>query len=265
MYKIRSPLDGIRSPFPRWQGFSPASLFAAGEAGFWGEVNPSTLWQDVARTSPVTAAGQSVASWQLNTASGPIYATQSTAGNRPIYQTDGTYQWLEFDGPTSNRWLQTPAINFSATDEVTVIAGLRKLSDAAQGIVVELGAPALGFFNVQAPSGAGANNFGSNARGSITSGAAYSQIAPSTQVYTLTNKISTDSLIVRGNGVQLATSASDQGTGNYANDIIFIGRRNGTSAPFNGRLHSLIVRGALTSGVTLTNAEAWSNVRTGAF
>lgn len=246
-------------------GFGPASLFAAGEAGFWGEVNTSTLWQDVARTSPVTAAGQSVQSWMLRTAAGGvIYATQSTTGNAPIYQTDGNGRgFLLFDG--IDDWLQTPAVNFSATDKVTVIAGLRKLSDAARAMVVELGPPAVGKFAIEAPSAPGGNNITTVGGGSINIGTSYPAVAPITQVTTILQDIAGDSLIIRGNGAQLGSSSSDQGTGNLANDIVYIGRRGGASLPFNGRLHALIVRGALTSGVTLTNAELWTNARTGAF
>jgi hypothetical protein len=44
---------------------------------------------------------------------------------------------------------------------------------------------------------------------------------------------------------------------------MFIGRRQGTSRPFNGRIYSLIVRGLLTSGDDLTNAETYVAGETG--
>jgi len=250
-------------------GFGPASLFAAGEAGFWGEVNPSTLWQDVARTLPVTAAGQSVQSWMLRTAAGGvIYATQAATGNAPQYQIDGNGRgFLLFDG--IDDWLQTPAINFSATDEVTVIAGVRKLSDAARAMLVEITSGGAQTFRLEAPSGAGLQQYNYYSRGSLVpspdSASFLGVAAPVTSVVSGQSKIATDTLTIRVNGVAGTSSTGDQGTGNYANDIVFIGRRAGTTLPFNGRIYSLIVRGALTSGVTLTNAEAWSNARTGAF
>jgi hypothetical protein len=40
---------------------------------------------------------------------------------------------------------------------------------------------------------------------------------------------------------------TDQGTGNYGNYPLYIGRRAGTSLPFNGHLYSLIGIGRLTT------------------
>lgn len=248
-------------------GFSPAALFAAGEAGFWGEVTTADLWQDTARTTPVTAAGQAVASWRLRTASGVIYAEQATAGNRPLYQLDGSRGFLEFDGATSNRWLQTPAVNFSASDEVTVVAGFRKLSDAARATVVELTNAATGRFTIEAPSAAATANLIFLSSGTTPAASASSNVypAPFSAVLTGLGKISTDTSILRVNGAQINSVATDQGTGNFSNAIVYIGRRGGASQPFSGRLYGLIARGALTSGAQLTAVERWMNERTGAF
>jgi hypothetical protein len=66
--------------------FSPLSLFAASEPGLWCDFGDlSTLFQDTAGTTPVTAAGQSVA--RINDKSGRgNHATQATAAQRPQYQ-----------------------------------------------------------------------------------------------------------------------------------------------------------------------------------
>lgn len=54
----------------------------------------SSLWQDVAGTIPVTEAGQAVA--RVDDLSGAgRHLTQSTAGSRMTYQTDGSLHWLE--------------------------------------------------------------------------------------------------------------------------------------------------------------------------
>ncbi len=63
MRRITSPLDGIRSPFGRRFGstFSPAILFAASEPGVWYDPSDlTTLFQDAAGTTPVTAVEQPV-------------------------------------------------------------------------------------------------------------------------------------------------------------------------------------------------------------
>jgi len=99
-------LVGIPSPFglTRRAGgdaapaFDPASLFASNEEGVWYDPSDlSTLYQDSTGTTPVTADGDPVGRIEDKSGNGN-HATQSTAANRPVYRTDGTLHWLEFDG-----------------------------------------------------------------------------------------------------------------------------------------------------------------------
>jgi len=70
-------------------GFSPAALFAASEQGAWLDPSDlSTLYQDTAGTTPVTAAGQAVGMIRDKSGRGN-HATQATAGDRPLYENDG--------------------------------------------------------------------------------------------------------------------------------------------------------------------------------
>jgi hypothetical protein len=62
----------------------------------------------------------------------PPYQRVNTATD---YDTAGFPMYLSFDGVDD--WLVTPSIDFTGTDKMTVLAGVRKLSDA-RGIVVEL-------------------------------------------------------------------------------------------------------------------------------
>ncbi|MCP3656857.1 MAG: hypothetical protein GY766_18510, partial [Herbaspirillum sp.] len=62
MREIVSPLDGFASPFGPQRGFNPLRIFANDEPGAWFEANDSTtLFTDVAGTTPVTAPGDAVA------------------------------------------------------------------------------------------------------------------------------------------------------------------------------------------------------------
>jgi hypothetical protein len=70
---------------------------------------------------------------------------------------------------------------------------------------------------------------------------------------------------LRLNGSDIQTVTSDQGTGNYGNYPIYIGRRGGTTLPFNGRLYGLIVRGAASSDAQIVAAERYMNFKTGAY
>ena len=78
--------------------FSPVTLFANGEQGVWYDPSDlSTLFQDSAGTTPVTADSQPVG-LALDKSGNGNHASQATATARPLYRTDGTRHWLEFDG-----------------------------------------------------------------------------------------------------------------------------------------------------------------------
>ena len=162
--------------------------------------------------------------------------------------------YLNFDG--SDDGLRTNTINFSATDEVTILAGVGKQSETA-GIIAELS-------DSSAPSGVwlfdnssgGGTNYRFLSRGTaIAQANANSLAAPRNDVLSMFSKISTDNLAIRSKGVQVGTSTSDQGTGNFGSYPVFIGRRGGTSSPFNGRMYQLIVRGKVSTTSELQQTE----------
>ena len=73
-------------------------LFADGKQGVWYDPSDkSTLFQDVAGTVPVTKDGDPVGLMRDKSGNGN-HATQSVSTSRPIYKTDDTLHWLEFDG-----------------------------------------------------------------------------------------------------------------------------------------------------------------------
>jgi hypothetical protein len=243
---------------------SPASLFANGEVGVWYDPSDiTTLFQDSAGTIPVTAAGQSVRR-MLDKSGRGNHATQAVLAQAPTYQIDGNgFPYLLFDGVDDG--MVTSAINFTVTDAVTIWAGLRKQSDAARACFVELGiSMATGRFNIEAPSGA-LNDIALFSGGTALQAIGAVVAAPSTRVMSGQAKISTDLLKIRLNGVDAGSNSADQGTGNYSNSILFIGRRGGTTLPFNGRIYSLIIRGVESTQGQITSTESWVNSKTGAY
>ena len=79
-----------------------AQIFSANEQGAFYVPKPivngtQALFQDSAGTVPVTADGDPVGK-MLDQSGNGKHATQSTSAARPIYRTNGTLHWLEFDG-----------------------------------------------------------------------------------------------------------------------------------------------------------------------
>ena len=79
-------------------GFDPASLFAGGTEGAWYDPSDlSTLFQDSAGTTPVTASGQPVG-LMLDKSGNGNHAIQAISAKRPIYTEGSGLAWLAFDG-----------------------------------------------------------------------------------------------------------------------------------------------------------------------
>lgn len=193
-------------------------------------------------------------------------ARQLTAASRPTLQQDSSGKYyLSFDGVDD--YLSTGSIDFTATDKMTVMAGVRKLSDAATATLFETSSSIINnngtlFFG----SPTSTNSYQFNSKGSSESIAGSGNgvyVAPITNVVAGISDISGDSVILRVNGNQVAQSTADQGTGNYGNYPLYIGRRNGASLPFKGRLYGLIVRGAATDDNHLTHAEKYLAYKSG--
>ncbi len=74
------------------------ALFTGGKQGvLYDPSKLSSLWQDAARTIPVTADGDPVGCIDDLSGNGN-HAVQTVSAARPIYKTDGVLHWLYFDG-----------------------------------------------------------------------------------------------------------------------------------------------------------------------
>lgn len=233
--------------------FTPADLFQSSEDGFWGEVTASELWQDTARTTPVTADGQTVASWRLNTASGVIYAEQATAANRPTYRISGGIEWMDFDGNDSlftSSISNVPNYQCFVLVRPTVTSLIRQIISGdiltgsrrrSQYIRISSGVAESICFVGSTPTTDGGGTVTANVDTVL------SAIA-----------ISGTSIDVRIDGVSNGTTAQS-GTINTFTDGVAIGRSaNGAQDFFVGRLYGVILRSGpnLTSG-EISDAEAW--------
>jgi hypothetical protein len=194
----------------------------------------------------------------------PSYQRVNTATD---YDTTGFPLYLSYDGVDD--WMQTASVDFSATDKMLVGAMVHKASDAAQAAFVGLGNITLaGGFEVFAPTAAAGNNFNFTVAGGTTfvqasSGGSYA--APSSQVLTGIGDISLASgeAILRLNGAVVATSAGSAGTGNFRADVLYFGRRGGTTLPFNGREYQVVICGAAKDAAQIARMERFLASRGG--
>jgi len=251
-------------------GFDPLSLFAGGEEGvLFDKLNPADgfLFQDSGLTTLCAAAGDPVGGMLDRSGNGNT-ALQSTNNDfRPTVEQDGSGNWyLDFDGVDDA--LFTSSIDFTSTDEMTIIVAVRKDSDVAVSLFMELSVNAgasNGSFFVTAPGTVSPNgNYGLGVRGTSTPLELKTSTvfaAPVTSLVTLTADISTPSREIRVDGVSDATSALTMGTGNFGNHPLFLGARAGTSLHFDGRFYgSTVINRTLTAQELADNETYFGNL-----
>lgn len=236
---LRDVNYNIKNVTGAWQEFTIEESGATASGGFqiilrgtFGTADSVDLlvWHPDVRSSNDAALNQ------------PAYQRVNTAND---YETTGFRHYLRFDGTDDS--LATPSVDFSACTDMTAWAAATKLSDAAAGVLAEGASSGPGTTAVFAP-GAATPTYAGRSSGTLTATAttASSYASPSNAVLTLLAQIATDSVTLRVNGTSAATSSADQGTGNYSNHIVYIGRRGGSTVPFNGRVYSYTQRGSTT-------------------
>ena len=260
-YNIKTPLTSISravgNSLQLTYGQPDKPLFSNGEQGFFYDPNDlSTMYQDAAGTIPVTGAGQAVGLIKDKSGRGN-HARQTVSASRPVLQrnaTTGAY-YLAFDG--TDDFLLTNSINFTATDKVSLFAGVRRLSDAGVSTIAEFSANSASNTNSFYLVGLSNSAVQFNSRGSGNSATVSSQRfpAPAPVVISSVGDISGKVSKIRANSGGYAVNVGDQGTGNYGNYPLYIGRRGGVALPFNGHIYGLIGIGKLVSDNEIVNIE----------
>ncbi len=177
--------------------------------------------------------------------------------------------YLHYNGVSS--FMVSPTIT-PGIDKAQVFVGVRKLSDAANGNLVELSGNtniSAGSFYLWAPEPS--LEYSSLARGNAAAAVSQraefdnsSAAAPVTSVIAATHDIAGDLSTIRHNGVTGTNATGDKGTGNFLAYPIYTGRRGGASVPFNGLVYSKIVRfGANLTADQIASTERWTAQRTG--
>lgn len=201
----------------------------------------------------------------------PAYQRVNTATD---YDTAGFPMYLRFDGVDD--WLVTPSINFTSTNKMTVFAGVRRLSSTPVfQLIVELSAISdtnNGSFAILGPGSTNSTCIFACRGSTFSWGEITVASPPSTNVLSAaysTVGVNRNEMIAARNNANLAPLSGGVNGGsssnNFGNYPLYIGRRGGTTLPFNGHLYSLIVRGAQSTAQQIASAETWVNQRTGAY
>lgn len=195
----------------------------------------------------------------------PAYQRVNTSTD---YDTTNFPMYLRFDG--SDDYMLTGTIT-PGTDKAQVFAGARKQTSST-GMLVELSA------TIASNSGLAIDQSQSDNTASTGPVGARSYATwNSTQPITTVLSICADRAgltaaeewpVMRQNGVPLSPVFTLNGgsSGNFLAYPLYIGRRGGTTLPFNGRIYGLIVRfGANLDNTQITNTETWMNGKTKAY
>lgn len=252
--------------------WSPLLLFAASEKGGWYDPSDLTsMFQDSAGTTP--AAVDSPVG-KINDKSGNGYhLLQGTTANKPTLRLASGRYYLEFDGVDDS--LTAASFNLS-TDKVALCVGVRKVSDAATGIIVDLGdGAAVGTFSIRGPRSAAGANYGFVARGDNATGTSTyigtTYTAPISNVVYCQLDIAgadrTTEMLPRVNAAtpSLATAGqANLGAGNFATATLSVGR-NTTFNPLNGHIFGLVLVGRTLTSDERGMLETYINTKTGAY
>ena len=164
------------------------------------------------------------------------------SGQRDCYgvRLDGTDDWYE------------RAVNFSGTDKVTLFVAMRRRSDAARGTVLELTSSIdsnNGAFHLTAPNAASAT-FGFESKGTTLRDAVITQAMGNPRIITAIGDIAGDLASIQVDNGTPTTNTGDQGSGNYANSTLYLGRRGGSSLSLNGDIFGVIAAGGEYTAAT---------------
>ena len=223
----------------------------------------SNTFTATAGTLTLTVSGSVTLADLRPTNSGALLPPYQRVNTASDYDTVGFPLYLKANGTSSS--MSTNRVDFSSTDKMTVVTGVRKLSDAAIGTTLELSATSVsnnGSFTLTAPNSAAANYAWLSKGTTADTLIATTYAAPLNNVLTGLGNISGATNSIRVNGIATSDTNS-QGTGNFGNYPLYLFARAGTSLFLNGQFYGAIIRGAQSDTASITQTENYMATKTG--
>ena len=175
--------------------------------------------------------------------------------------------YLAFD---TDKWMVTNTIT-PGTDKAQVFVGVNKFGTASYPVLVELGTGGSGGFvwhgnGLNSSTAYFANYSPPNAVAFFSDGGINQPYVGALLLDRAGTTGALSEIAFRKNGVAISGTqdgSNPDSTGNYLAYPLYIGRRGGTTLPFNGHLYSLIVRfGSNLSAARISAAEVWVSDKT---
>lgn len=226
--------------------YDPLTLFSEGQQGVWYDPSDlTTLFQDAAGTTPVTAGGDPVGNNDDRSPNNND-ATQSVSADRPTYNTDGSVHHLAFDGAGDS--LRTANFGLPHLHSVSVAF----YPTAYPGFIIDGLAPNSGSLVIMPSSTEQAGRV----RVYAGRGALYSSQPVALNAWNIVTAIfDGPNSEVRLNGVSVT---GDSGTA--APGGVTLGRPgSSTINPLNGRIAGVVVRSGRFTADEITNVEYYLN------
>lgn len=176
--------------------------------------------------------------------------------------------YLAFDG--NDKWMVTNTVT-PGTDKAQVFVGVNKFGTTSYPVLVELGTGGSGGFvwhgnGLNSSTAYFANYSPPNAVAFFSDGGINQPYVGALLLDRAGTSGALSEIAFRKNGVAISGTqdgSNPDSTGNYLAYPIYIGRRGGTSLPFNGHIYSLIVRfGSNLSAARISAAESWVSTKT---
>jgi len=223
--------------------WTPAGLFVSGEPGAWYDPSDmSTMFQDAAGTTPVTASGQSVGRI-LDKTGNNNHAVQPISGLRPTLQNDGLYNYLSFDGVDD--FLESTSL-ITPNPTTTFIGFLVATGKTTQGTLLDgRVSRQLIEYNVGSPG-----TFVIYAGGGESSGGATF----------LNNQQVVSTSIFNGASSRIRINSVDFSAFNAGSDGLngaIIGEGNAALFRHEGRIYQTIILGRLATSQEITDTETY--------
>ena len=235
--------------------FSPASLFAGGTDGAWFDPSDlSTLFQDSAGTTPVTASGQPVGK-MLDKSGNGNHATQAIAAARPIYTEGSGLAWLAFDGVDDAMEIQNAAFSFTGDQSVWVAA---KHDTGTGGYIYLMGGNDKGYLFVTKGSTRKMSFLPINSAARATS---TSVIGTSPIVFGGAWDRSSGYISLRENGVEYTASGTPEDV--TAPVVTLLGAGNPNGANWDGNIYGVVIVNNLTTASETGEVEAYLATKSG--